>query len=48
MALPQIERQPLGQKIRAARREQATGKPAGAKRALFRFLAQHIDAEQAG
>lgn len=45
-ALPQIERQPLGQKIRAARREQSTGKPAGAKRALFRFLAQHIDAEQ--
>lgn len=46
-ALPDIDRQPLGQKIRAARREHATGKPVGAKRALFRFLTQHIDAEQA-
>jgi ribosome-associated protein len=36
---PDIDRQPLGQKIRAARREATTGRPAGAKRALFRFIA---------
>lgn len=44
---PSVDRQPLGQKIRAARREQASGKPPGAKRALFRFidtLIEHSDA----
>ena len=37
-AYPQADRQTLRQKLRAARREIATGKPAGARRALFRFL----------
>ncbi|MEM6640622.1 MAG: ribosome biogenesis factor YjgA [Pseudomonadota bacterium] len=41
--LPDIDRQPLGQKVRAARREAATGKPVGARRALFRFIATHLD-----
>lgn len=36
---PDVDRQGLGQKVRAARREDTTGKPAGAKRALFRFVA---------
>lgn len=35
---PTVERQALGQKVRAARQEQTSGRPAGAKRALFRFL----------
>lgn len=35
---PDVDRQALRQKLRAARREQATGKPAGARRTLFRFL----------
>ena len=43
-SVPTVDRQPLGQKLRAARREHTTGKPAGAKRALFRFLAAQIDA----
>ncbi|MFK7887096.1 MAG: ribosome biogenesis factor YjgA [Gammaproteobacteria bacterium] len=39
---PDIDRQPLGQKIRAARREATTGRPAGAKRSLFRFISAAI------
>ena len=35
---PRVDRQALRQKLRAARREKATGRPAGAGRALFRFL----------
>lgn len=37
---PDVDRQPLGQKVRAARKEAQTGRPAGAKRALFRFISQ--------
>lgn len=37
-AFPQVERQSLRHKVRAARSEATTGRPAGAKRALFRFL----------
>ncbi len=35
---PDVDRQPLGQKVRAARKEAQTGRPVGAKRALFRFI----------
>ncbi|MFK8017347.1 MAG: ribosome biogenesis factor YjgA [Gammaproteobacteria bacterium] len=42
---PDVDRQPLGQKVRAARKEAATGRPAGAKRSLFRFVAQLIGAD---
>lgn len=40
---PAVARQALGQKVRAGRREAATGKPAGAKRALFRFVVKLIE-----
>ncbi|NNF15815.1 MAG: DUF615 domain-containing protein [Gammaproteobacteria bacterium] len=35
---PAVDRQQLSQKIRAAVKEHETGKPAGAGRALFRFI----------
>lgn len=33
-----VDRQQFGQKLRAARKAQQTGKPVGAERALFRFI----------
>ncbi len=40
---PDVDRQPLGQKVRAARKEAQTGRPAGAKRALFRFISKLLE-----
>lgn len=39
---PTIDRQQLGQKVRAANKELTTGKPVGAGRALFRFIDSHL------
>ncbi len=37
-----IDRQQLGQKVRAANKELKTGKPVGAGRALFRLIDSHL------
>lgn len=39
---PTVDRQQLGQKVRAASKERSTGKPVGAARALFRFIDEHL------
>lgn len=41
-AHPEVEVQPLRQLIRKARREQQTGKPPQACRALFRLIREHV------
>ncbi len=43
-AHPELDRQQLRQLVRAARKEQDTGKPAGAGRKLFRHLREQIPA----
>ena len=37
-----VDRQQLGQKVRAANKELRTGKPVGGGRALFRFIDTHL------
>ncbi|MEM7082870.1 MAG: ribosome biogenesis factor YjgA [Pseudomonadota bacterium] len=40
---PSIDRQQLGQKVRAANKEHLNGKPVGAGKALFRFIDAHFE-----
>ncbi|MFK8031533.1 MAG: ribosome biogenesis factor YjgA [Gammaproteobacteria bacterium] len=47
LEFPTIDRQQLGQKVRAAGKELKTGKPVGAGRALFRFIDSHIGSLEA-
>ncbi len=44
---PSIDRQQLGQRVRAANKERSTGKPVGAARALFRFIDAHLESLEA-